>query len=180
MHLPDRGSRRQCNRDAKGNTECHKDEFRAHGVASHFHLHPADIGSRCGDSNPGRNTTNEQDRDSRRVIPPLCSASPGEAFWTELSIENASFKRKTPHSTLTGHEPNPRPAVHCAEPIQKFCEFDRNRQPRNLVIPLVPSLAGLRFRRPLSYCLIWHFYEASILKSAALIWTRAVWLGGIS
>src|SRR5229473_5137365 len=59
--------------------------------------------------------------------PPSYSASPGEAFRTELSIENASFKWKTPHSTLTGHEPNPRAAVHCAEPIQKFCEFDRNR-----------------------------------------------------
>ena len=43
MYLPDRGSRRQCNRDAKGNNECHKDEFRAHGVASHFDLRPAGI-----------------------------------------------------------------------------------------------------------------------------------------
>jgi hypothetical protein len=43
VDLPDRGGRRKHDGDAESNSKCHKDEFRAHHAASHFHLHPADI-----------------------------------------------------------------------------------------------------------------------------------------
>ena len=81
VYLPDRGSRRQCNRDAKGNTECHKDEFRAHGVASHFHLHPAGIwAAGAAIQTPGRNATNEQDRVPGELFPPPTQAIENTAF----------------------------------------------------------------------------------------------------
>src|SRR5260370_38177415 len=39
VYLPDRGGRRECDREAESSNECHKDEFRAHSAASHLYLH---------------------------------------------------------------------------------------------------------------------------------------------
>jgi hypothetical protein len=70
VHLPDRGRRRKCNRDAERNRECHKDEFWAHHAASHFHLHPTDIWRRLAAiQTPARNLTSEPDCGSRGFIP---------------------------------------------------------------------------------------------------------------
>ena len=73
------------------------------------------------------------------------------------------------HHAVPASSPAP---VHWTQPIQKFFEFDRNPAPRNRVIPLVPNRAGFQFTWPLSYCLIWLFYEASMSDPAALIWIR--------
>jgi len=128
VHLPDRGSRRQRNRDAKGNRKCHKDEFRAHDVASHFHLHPARIWV-AGAAIQIRGGTRPTNRIAipGELFPPPTRLVPAKSFGPSFQLENASLKWKTPHSTLTVHEPDPRAVVHCGEPIQKFCEFDWNR-----------------------------------------------------
>lgn len=101
---------------------------------------PISISTRPAYGQPVRRFKARGERDQRTgsrfpagYSPRSYSASPREVFRTELSIrtsfqlENVSFKWKTPHSTLTVHEPDPRAAVHCAEPIQKFCEINRNR-----------------------------------------------------
>jgi hypothetical protein len=71
--------------------------------------------------------------------------------------------------------------VRATQPIQEIFEFDRNPAPRKRVIVLGPNRAGFQFTWPLSYCLIWLFYEASMSDPAALIWIRrGILLGRMS
>ena len=102
VYLPDRGSRRKCNRNTESNHECRQGEFRAHDAASYLSLlHPPrpHMGSRCNDSNPCGNLTRQQERLAFAI--PWCGLEVPSPKGPRFQIGTAPCTRARPRRAET-------------------------------------------------------------------------------